>query len=314
MSRQGSIGWRSLIAFLCLLCAPLVQAEGKLIVTALLSEGGGLYDELAADFANALGAAYDLQTKAVDDLEAAQLRRLNQPGSLIAPVGIKACSRVLALNPVRASVLCLMVSKAGFDSLITEAATKERVSAVFIDQPPSRSIALVRLLLPDARRIGVLQSDETASQIAGLRQQAEQANFSLVVEPVKAPSEVPEALQRLLPKIDAFLLQPDSNVVNGNTLRYILLASYRQKVSVIGFSRGMVNAGAVAAVTSEPAAIAQQGAAMVRQWNPVTGTIPAAGYASGFTLVFNYPVARSLGIAYPLDSQTISRWRRAMGE
>lgn len=298
----------------CLLSGPLALAEGKPAVTALLSEAGGLYDELALDFANALGATYDFRTRTVDDLDPDQLRRLNQSGSLIAPVGIKACGRVLALQPVRATVLCLMVAKAGFDSLAVAAVSKDRVSAVFIDQPPSRSIALMRLLLPDARRIGVLQSDETAPQTVGLREQAERERFSLVVEKVKEPSEVPEALQRLLPKIDAFLLQPDSVVVNGNTVRYILLASYRQKVPVIGFSRGMVNAGAVAAVTAEPEAIAQQGAAMVRQWNPVSGSIPTASYSSGFTLVFNYPVARSLGIAYPLDSQTISRWRKAMGE
>lgn len=303
-----------LFQVVALLFSSFAMGDGKPVVTALLSERSGVYSDLAESFKGALGNAFDVRIRAVDDLAAEQLRRLDQPGTLVVPVGIKAARAVLEQRPTKASILSLMVSRAGYESLQAQMGSKVNLSAVYIDQPLSRSLALIRLLLPDARRVGFLQSPETESMNELFRQQASRTQFILVSERIQDPEAVPEALQRILPKVDVFLLQADSIVVNSDTVRYILLANYRQQMPVIGFSRGMVKAGAVAAVVSDPDAIALQGATLARQWNPLTGALPAPVYASQFTLVFNYPVARSLGVAYPVDGKALNEWRKAMGE
>jgi len=301
-----------LMLILSVFCVTQAMAGERPLVTVLPSQSNGVYRDLAETFAMDLGKDYSVRIESIDNLSPDQLRRLDQAGTLIVPVGIKAARTIYGQQPRNATILSLMVSEAGYESLL-KTRPASRHSAVFIDQPLSRSLALIHLLRPDARYVGLLYSNETAGLMEGYRQKS-YGQLDLVTEKIGDSSDVPEALQRILPKVDVFLLTADSNVVNSNTIRYILLTCYRQQTPVVGFSRGIVNAGAVAAVVSDPASIAQQGARLAKSWNPATGSIQPATYASQFALVFNYPVARSLGVSYPVDSQEIDAWRRSLGQ
>jgi ABC-type uncharacterized transport system substrate-binding protein len=153
---------------------------------------------------------------------------------------------------------------------------------------------------------------ESLEKLPEYRQEAERFNLDVRVEKVTSPAEVPQMLQRLLHQVDAFLMLPDSKVVNEDTVRHILLASYRQRIPVIGFSRGLTNAGAVAAVVSDPSAIGQEGAFLASQWNPTRGTIPAPRYAEAFSMIFNHQVARSLDVVIPEDAQELLKWHKSL--
>lgn len=309
-------GYRSgvLVLTVCIviLFSLTARAEDKPFVTLLLAEPDGVYQEVADAFVDSAGRQYPVQTKSIDSISTDDLRRLDAGGSLIVPIGVKAAKRVYGLRPSHATVLCLMLPRGYYENLSAAAKLGDRESAVYLDQPFSRSLALARLLLPGIGRVGLLASHETAGKLDLYRQQAAHDNIGLIAETISDSREVPDALQRILPKINATVLLADSNVVNGETVRYILLANYRQQTPVIGFSRGLVNAGAVAAVVSDPSAIAQTGVWLMKQWDSATGSIPAPVYADRFSLVFNYQVARSLGIALPEDGQELGQWRKAI--
>jgi ABC-type uncharacterized transport system substrate-binding protein len=83
------------------------------------------------------------------------------------------------------------------------------------------------------------------------------------------------------------------------------MATYRQRVPVVGFSQGLSKAGAVASAYSSPAQIGRQGARMAARWLD-SGELPPPQAAAEFSIDFNRHVARSLGITLP-DEDEIRR-------
>lgn len=286
------------------------EVDGRIFV--VLSEPGQAYRDVADSFWKVVARKYPIQVNLVDELQTGDIQRMDSTGSLIVPVGVKAMRWAYGVHLTRATILALMVPQATAAKVSGNSGLSGRESAVYIDQPLSRSLAFIHLLLPQAERVGLILSDETSANLQAYRQEMARNKLGMVVETVSSSLEVPRALQTLLPKVDVFLMLPDSNVVNENTVRHILLASYRQQIPVIGFSRGLTNAGAVAAVVSDPAAIGQEGGQLAKLWNPATGAIPGPRYASEYALVINHQVARSLGVEFPEDGQELIRWRKAI--
>lgn len=276
--------------------APPACADSSPRVVVLLSDSSAAYREVADSFVEALAGKYPVQIKALGDLRNGEIATLQSDKTLIVPVGVRAMREMYGVPASTAPILTLLVPRAASRSL-SDAGVRD--SAVYIDQQPARSLEFTKLLLPKARTVGVIMSDEAASGLRAYANQAARAKLELVTETVRERQDVQLALQRLLPQIDVLLLVPDSAVVNENTVRQILIASYRQRIPVIGFSRGLTNAGAVASLVSSPAGIGRQGGLMARQWNPATGALPGARYADDFEIVVNRQVLRSLEIDVP---------------
>lgn len=260
MIRGGCYVWCRLLVGALLMMAHLTAdalAENRVVL--VLSEPYQAYRDAADAFASVVGSKYPVQARVLGEMRPTDIQRLDGEGVLLVPVGVKAMRWVYGFHPVHASILALMVPRAVAETVDGRAAMTGKESAVYIDQPFSRSLAFIHLLLPDARRVGVVVSDETFASLSAYQQAAARAKLSLVMEKVNGPADVPLALQNLLPKVDVLLMVADANVVNDGTVRHMLLASYRQQIPVIGFSRGLANAGAVAAVVSDPAAIGREG-------------------------------------------------------
>lgn len=285
------------------------RAETPTRVVIVLSESGPVYQDVVTAFTAALGGKYPVQTRVVAEMSSDEIKSLNAERILIVPVGVRAMRAVHSISGHRAQILSLLVPNAALRALADNAIDD---TAVFIDQPPARMLAFTKLILPKAQKVGVVISDEAAAGVRGMATDAERAGLELVAETVRDSEEVPRALQRLLPQVDALLLVPDANVVNENSVRHILIASYRQRIPVIGFSRGLVHAGAVAALVTSPNEIGRQGGLLARQWNPGVGNLPAARYAGQFDLVFNRQLARSLALDLPADEQELAVWRRKL--
>ena len=137
------------------------------------------------------------------------------------------------------------------------------------------------------------------------QQEAERRRLVLSQESIAAGTEVVPALRRLLPNVDVLLLLPDALVVNLNNVQQVLLTTYRYRVPVIGFSPGLVKAGAVVAVYSTPAQIGRQGGALASQW--LDGEdLPAPQHCNEFSVDINRHVARSLELSLP-DTEEIAK-------
>lgn len=169
------------------------------------------------------------------------------------------------------------------------------LSAVFLDQTPARQLDLIRLALPEARRIGILLSGETKAHVPALEAAGRERGLHIVGSLVEQGGLYP-ALQSLLPDVDVLLALPDPMVFNSQTAGSILTAAYRRQVPLAGFSPAYVKAGALLALYSTPAQVGRRGGELLRQ--ALAGRpLPTSQSPREFKVEVNQNVARSLGLA-----------------
>lgn len=301
MTRWLTQSWLGLMLSFCLHVSSAAHAGGG--VALILSERGPAYEELADAFSARLGDVGDLRVLHLDGLDAKGVQALGREVRLLVPVGIKATRMVAEHAGVQAAVLALMVPRSGFEAETwPPGLSRRRLSAVFIDQPPGRSLSLIERVLPKARQVGVIHSPQGRANIAPLSQEAALRRMSLRQAVIPPSGEVAAGLRQILPESDVLLLLPDALVINANNVQHVLLTAYRYRVPVIGFSQGLVKAGAIAAVYSTPAQIGAQGGQIARQWMLGEAELPPPRYCDEYAISFNQHVARSLGLKLPDES------------
>lgn len=269
----------------------------------ILSASDWSYEEASDAFKDALGGTTQVAVQSLDNVEPDSVRVLTRPDTLLVPIGMKAAQFVAEHARGQASVLGLMVPSATTEQLPIRKASGSQ-SYVYVDQPMERSLSLIQLVLPAASRVGVVVSENNRDVLQELGREAARRRLSIQSAVVRDAGEVGPELRRVLSESDVFLLIPDALVLGGSNLRVILEASYRLRVPVIGFSPGLVKAGAVAAVYSTPSQIGGQGGVMARRWL-AGGGLPNPQTADQFAVGFNGHVARSMGLVFPSERDVV---------
>jgi putative tryptophan/tyrosine transport system substrate-binding protein len=293
----------------CLIWLVLPPAWAEGVIHLILSDNGAAYQEASDAFRAEIGSRAAVKVWTLQELAAEQAQILSRTTGLLAPVGVKAARFVAEHHVGQAPVLALMIPRAASEKLEWPSSLgRRKISGIFIDQPPSRSLGLVEAAFPAARRVGLVISPENAGVIREFGKEATQRNLRLVVETINSPEEVASALRRVLQDSDALLLVPDAIAINAGNAQNVLLTTYRFRIPVIGFSQGLSRAGAVASVYSTPRQIGQQGAQFALRLED-SGELPPPQHAGEFSVGFNPHVARSLGIALPNEADI----RRKLG-
>jgi ABC-type uncharacterized transport system substrate-binding protein len=202
-------------------------------------------------------------------------------------------------------VLSVLLPRLTFERIVAESSRRNRpgsFSALYLDQPVSRQLNLLRHALPGRKRVAALIGPESAPLLPRLRTAIGRAGLELQVEQVSEESEIVPALNRLLPNNDVLLALPDGVAYNRNTARPILLTTYRYQRPLVGFSQAYVTAGALVAVYTTPAQVARQAADLLRALPPGRPVLGAPQYPSNFSVAVNRNVARSLGLDIPDES------------
>ena len=280
-----------------LMCLIPMTAVAQSRITVLITMPTPATAEFTDRLRNELDPASGLKVNVVtEEMLSADRDSLNDDGLVVA-VGVQALSQASKLDPKR-NVLGVLVPQPSFDKILVDSRRNPRYfSAVFLDQPYPRQIALIKSILPKVSNLGVLFGP-TSLQSSYLLQQASQAsNLTLIQENIYATDELATKLRRSLETSAVLLAVPDPLVYNRETAQSILLTSYRYQKPVIGFSQAYVRAGALAAVYSTPQQIARQTAEIIRQHlnKPQTG-LPPPQSPKYFSVDVNRQVARSLGI------------------
>ena len=267
-----------------MVCA--VQAA-PLRVTILSAEEGAPYQEFSRAF---IGEA---QRQNIS-LNILQSSSLPADTDLIVAVGIKSA---LIASKSHFAVLCVLVSRTGFEKILSELPANRETdtfSAIYLDQPIKRQIAMVVAALPAAKNIGLLVSAHSPDA-SNLRNAAYDNKLEFHVQKLESAGALYRDLEIVLQESDVLLAVPDAEIYNSLTMRNILLATYRSGVPVVGFLPAYVRAGALCAVFSTPAQIATQAAELTRQFIE-TDRLPGAQYPVEFDVMVNRQVAISLGI------------------
>ncbi|AUF95760.1 ABC transporter substrate-binding protein [Pseudomonas sp. 02C 26] len=172
------------------------------------------------------------------------------------------------------------------------------LSLLWNDPPLARQLRLTRLLMPQARRIGVLYGQHSHFLLNELRQAARPLGLEIVAQPWPDLRDS-RPLQQVLADSDVLLGLDDPDLYNAKTAKNVLLSSYGRQMALIGPNAGFVRAGALASTYSDQddwlAVLDQLLDQPPARW-------PRSLYPVHFGVSGNQQVARALGLE-PIDPQ-----------
>ncbi len=170
---------------------------------------------------------------------------------------------------------------------------RARTTALYAEPAPADQLRLIAMLYKRPVKIAALLGKNADGLADALRAEAKNEGADLKVD-LMAPEDLNLALSHL-GRAQVLLAMPDHHVYHTESIRNILLTTYRRNVGVIGFSSDMVNAGALASTYSDIEDVNTQLADMVAEVAR-SGTLPAPQYPRYFKVTVNEGIARSLGV------------------
>lgn len=224
------------------------------------------------------------------------------PDTLTVAIGARAFREALATPDSR--VVGIALTRESYNIVLRETAHAAAHTAIFWEPDPVRQLQLARLVLPGAKRVGILPGAATDDALlAALRAECARLGFVPVfIASDMRKKALPQQLASLLGGTD-FLLGIDSaDVFSSANAKTILLTAYRNGRPVIGPTGAWVDAGSIASLSGGlPEAVDTLVA-----WLPqllAADNLPAPRYADRYTVVTNSQVARSLSIKLPPDER-----------
>ena len=180
-------------------------------------------------------------------------------------------------------------------------ATPEHLSLLWSDPPMARQLRLIRQILPQVRRVGILFDKHSEFLLKDAHQAALALGLEIVGERWDDSSDS-RPLQNLLGQSDVLLGLDDPDLYNPKTVKNLLLSSYARQRALIGPSPAFVKAGSLASTYSDQ----EDWLAILDDLldRPAT-TWPRSLYPPRFKVLSNQQVARSLGIE-PIDAESVA--------
>ena len=296
------------VALALAMAAALSLAPARAMAQALvvLSDESAAYEAVASELRTGLSDARS-GTLRLDLVTSRELARMDpaalQSNELVVTVGLAAAQAVVGRGGVAGPpmLLALLIPRQGYERLPARPENAGRRSAVFIDQPLSRQLDLLRVALPGKTRIGAVLGPSSRELRPDLSVLARERGLSLSLASVDRSSTVYAALRSVIPRSDLLLLLPDPVATSVDSVHGLLLTSYRAQVPVIGYSEGLAKAGALLSLYSSATQQGRQGAEIARRVLAGGDSLPAPTYPRYFTVRINPSVARSLAIALPSE-------------
>lgn len=268
--------------------APAAHAYDR--ITVLVSSASSAGDEFIRAFKGHLA---ERDSRQVSIRNIAENPAPADSGTLLVAVGVQALQHAAGQKGSQ-PVIGVLIPQPVFEKIRVSAANPN-ISAIFLDQPPSRQMRLLHKLLPRADSVGILLGPTSMQGSAALAKAAKDAGLRAVMATIEAENDLSPSLRQLLETSSALLAVPDPLVHQRGTAQTMLLTSYRYQKPVIGYSQAYVTAGALAAVYSGPGDIARQAAEIANNY-PGQTALPPPQPPRYFSVGINRQVARSLGI------------------
>jgi putative ABC transport system substrate-binding protein len=136
---------------------------------------------------------------------------------------------------------------------------QKKDSALYWTPSLAMQLALIKAILPATNRVGMLVSanNEDQSWLRTFKQYAVEKGIEVFIQTLDK-SRIGRQVSDLAVSTDVLLAQPDSSIYNRETIRFILLAAYRQNKALIGPSLAFVNAGSLATLYAPSSTINQE--------------------------------------------------------
>lgn len=291
-----------------LLFAHLAEAAPNRVVI-VTTTADGAYAEATNTLRDLIEASMPILDVDIRNWEQASTDALAD-SRMVVTVGTQA-ARVVAGLGLGQPVLHILLPVSSYEKLPPPRAGAS-MSAIYLDQPAERQLALIRLALPEWKRIALLGSPGGDKGLRRLADLARERQIEVREATIAADRDLYPALQQVLADPAVLIATPDAQIFNSYTVQNVLLTAYRHRSPVVGFSAAYVRAGALFALYSTPAQIAGQAADSVLR--VIRGeSLPPPRAPRRFEVAVNANVARSLGISLESGERLTAELRRLEG-
>ncbi|KQP22381.1 ABC transporter substrate-binding protein [Pseudorhodoferax sp. Leaf267] len=284
--------------------APSVAVTAIVEHPALDAVRDGVRDELkAAGFEDGRNFKFSYQSAQGNVGTAAQIARKyagDRPSAIVAIATPSAQSAVAATRQI--PVIYSAVTDPVAAKLVKDwGPSGTNVTGVSDLSPLDKHLDLIKKIVPNAKRVGVIYSPGEANSVAivaALKKAAGPAGVTIVEAAAARTVDVPTAAQSLIGKADAMYTPTDNNVVSA--FEGIVKVAQQAKIPVIAADTATVERGAVAALGLNYYDIGRQtGKIVVRVLKgEAPGTI-ASQTSNNFELFVNPAAAKLQGVNLP---------------
>jgi ABC-type uncharacterized transport system substrate-binding protein len=210
----------------------------------------------------------------------------------VGPAALRACSALEG----EAHLISLFSTFSAYNEIVASFPPPRRrlTTAIYADPSPLDQLRLVQAIYNKPIEVAVILSEKTRDLASSLKGAAVKAGVEIVVDEFGEGDNLNRALNRVA-KYPVLLAIPDASLYTSDTLRNVLITTYRHDQAVIGFSAVMVNAGALATTFSRIEDIASQVSEMLGEL-AASGPLPPEQFPKYFSAAINESVARSLNL------------------
>lgn len=171
---------------------------------------------------------------------------------------------------------------------------------LYMTQPYCRQIQMIRLINGQWQSFSYLNNQNDPVDSSQIKSCASKFDLKAHQINISDSARFTDELKNALDHSDLLLALPDKAIFNSNTVKNILLTSYRHRKPVIGFSRNFVIAGALASIHSSREQIAESAAVLVGKY--ITNDYQFANhinYPQLFDIDINRQVFKALDLNIP---------------
>ena len=178
--------------------------------------------------------------------------------------------------------------------------------SILLDQPLRRYLAFTALTL-DPGSVGIVVEREITLD-PGSTVLLDDLGLELTQYRIDEQDKLLPVLRRLLQREDSLLMLPRARIYNRDSLKGVLLTSYRNRKPAISYSPAHVKSGALASIYSSPRDIGHHLALLINRMLAEPGYRPPDyEFARFYSISTNPRVARALGLTLPGEAELRDR-------
>ncbi len=133
------------------------------------------------------------------------------------------------------------------------------IAGISLNIPVESQFKTYKTLLPGLKTIGVIYDPEkTADLIRDAQTTGKKLGLQIVAVAVSSQKEVPDALRKLVGKVDTLWMIPDETVVTTESFKYFLVTTLENSLPFLAASDIFVEGGALASLNPDYADVGRQ--------------------------------------------------------
>lgn len=182
------------------------------------------------------------------------------------------------------------------------------ITGASLDIPPDIQFKYFKRVIKELKKIGVLYTESTANLIPPAKALAQADGIELVALKIVSEKEIPAALDKLCRETDGIWSVADEKIFSPSSTRFILLNTLRNSKPFMGFSRNMVESGALFALDYDYKDIGRQAGKIAVE--VLTGRPPASIPVAVPGIIwfhYNEKTAKHISVTIPDDLAAVAK-------